>query len=537
MIMIFYPMVILKENFLDESSLGFSKVPRHLKMEQENKPNILVVDDLEPNVAFMEKIIRPLNVNIIKALSGMDALKKIRDVELALALIDVQMPDMDGLELATNILSDKSRDIVPVIFITAYAYDELHLEKFYESGIIDFITKPFHRSILTGKIKILLELYRQKHKILESEKMYRMLLDASPEGIVIMDVNGKIQELSTITSEIFGIQNKFDFIGQNIRLLFPRDEHEKLDAVIERTFNEGLTRNVEFILTRADQSQFMSEISTTLISERRGTPKAYMAIIRDISQRKNMEQQLIHAERLAGLGEMAAGIAHEINQPLNPISLGLENLLNEIGKRNLTGDDYFQKKARKIFDNIVRISYIIDHVRAFSRGQNDFILSAFDINESIRNGVSLISEQFKNKGIGVNLKLDEKIPPILGNTYKFEQVILNLLVNAKDALEEKQRSMKTEYKKFIEIRDYQENQTIFVEVKDNGTGIKSEEIDNIMIPFYTTKEFGKGTGLGLSISFGIIKEMDGKIEVESEFSIGTTIRILLPVKEGKDKKQ
>jgi len=507
-----------------------------VKIELENRPNILVVDDLESNVAFMEKIIRPLNVNVIKAFSGLDALKKIVDVELAMALIDVQMPDMDGLELATNILSDKSRDIVPIIFITAYAYDELHLEKFYESGIIDFITKPFHRSILIGKIKILLELYRQKQKIMESEKMYRMLLDASPEGIVIMDVTGKIQELSTIPSEIFGIQNKFDFIGQNIRMLFPKEEHEKLDKVIEKTLNEGLIRNVEFLLTRADQSQFISEISTTLISERSGNPKAYMAIIRDISQRKKMEQQLIHAERLAGLGEMATGIAHEINQPLNTISLGLENLLNEIGKRKQTDDDYFQKKSRKIFDNILRISYIIDHIRAFSRGQNEFILSTFDINESIRNGLSLISEQYKHKGIDLRMKLDEKIPPILGNTYKFEQVILNLLVNAKDALEEKQKTMKNDFQKFIEIKDYRENLTIFIEVKDNGIGIKSNEIDNIMFPFYTTKEIGKGTGLGLSISFGIIKEMNGNIEISSEYLTGTTIRICLPVKLEKGKK-
>jgi len=478
----------------------------------------------------MEKIIRPLNVNVIKAFSGKEALKKIRDLDLALAIIDVQMPEMDGLELATNILNDKSRDIVPIIFITAYAYDELHLEKFYESGIIDFITKPFHRSILTGKIKILLELYRQKHKILESEKMYRMLLNASPEGIVIMDETGKIQEISTITSEIFGIQNKFDFIGQNIRILFPSEEHERLDSVIEKTFEEGLTRNVEFILTRSDQSQFISEISTTLIHERRGKPKAYMAIIRDISQRKKMEQQLIHAERLAGLGEMATGIAHEINQPLNTISLGLENLLHEIGKRERVNDDYFQKKAQKIFDNIVRISYIIDHIRSFSRGQHEVILSTFDINESIRNGISLISEQFKHLGIDLLIKLDEKIPPILGNTYKFEQVILNLMINAKDALEERQKTIKTDFRKFIEISDFKENQTIVIEVKDNGIGIKSNEIDKIMFPFYTTKNFGKGTGLGLTISSGIIKEMNGNITITSKFSAGTTIKICLPLK-------
>ncbi|MEI6455694.1 MAG: response regulator [bacterium] len=506
-------------------------------MDPENKPNILIVDDIEANVSFMERIIRPLNVNMILAYSGEEALGKIRNTELALALIDVQMPEMDGLELAAHILGDRTRDMVPIIFVTAYAYDELHLEKFYKSGIIDFLVKPFQRSILTGKIRILLELYRQKQRILESEKMYRMLLNASPEGIVILDVRGRITELSSITSEIFGILNKVDFIGQHVRILFPKDEQSKLDGLLEKTLRGGMIRNVEFLLTRADQSQFISEISTTLISDRRGKPQSYMAVIRDISPRKLMEQKLIHAERLAGLGEMATGIAHEINQPLNTISLGIENLLEEIRKYEKIDQDYFQKKAKKIFDNITRISYIIDHVRTFSRGQDDFILTNFMINESIRNGLSLISEQFRHKGIGLTLELDNSVPPILGNPYKFEQVIMNVLVNAKDALEEKKKKTRKDFGMMISITSRHEQGMIVVEVTDNGIGIRAEEIQGIMLPFHTTKEPGKGTGLGLSISYGIIKEMHGDIEVKSQLSTGTTIRITIPAETEKGKTQ
>jgi PAS domain S-box-containing protein len=504
--------------------------------EPENKPNILIVDDIEANVAFLERIIQPLAVHPILAYSGEEALEKIRDTDLALALIDVQMPGMDGLELATRILKDRSRDMVPIIFVTAYAYDDLHLEKFYKSGIIDFIVKPFQRSILNGKIRILLELHRQKQNILESERMYRALLNASPEGIVILDGKSRITELSAMTLAIFGISNKQEFIGQHLRILFPREEHEKLDTLLGNLLPGKGSRNVEFLLNRADQSQFISEISATLITDRQGKPKSYMAVIRDISSRKIMEQKLIHAERLAGLGEMASGIAHEINQPLNTISLGLENLLDEIGKYETFSQDYFQKKAKKIFDNITRISYIIDHVRTFSRGQDDFIHINFNINESIRNGLSLVSEQFRHKGIGLELSLDDSLPSILGNPYKFEQVILNLLVNAKDALEEKNRSTRKNYHMMISIRTFQSGGTIITEVTDNGTGIRPQELQSILLPFHTTKEPGKGTGLGLSISFGIIKEMQGDLEVNSELSTGTTVRILLPVGAEKGKK-
>jgi len=501
-------------------------------MGDDLKPTILVVDDLEQNVYYLEEVMKPLNVNVIRALSGKEALIKIQGKELALALIDVQMPGMNGLELATIISKERGQDIVPMIFITAYVYNEFHLEKYYETGIIDFIIKPFQRTILLSKIKILLELDRQKRRIRESERMYRTLLNASPEGIIIMDIHGKIQEISDMASKIFGISAKNDFIGKNIRSLFPIEEHPRLQEVIDKTLKNNLTRDVEFILTKADQSQFISEISTTLIFPGEGVPGAFMTIIRDISSRKNMEQQLIHTERMASLGEMAAGIAHEINQPLNTISLGIENLLNEIENNKDIDDSYLRGKSDKIFDNISRIDYIVDHIRTFSRSSDGDVLSGFNLNNSIRDGIAMISGQFAHKGIEMIVHLDDTIPPVMGNTYKFEQIIINLLLNAKDALEEKQQSQKVELHKIIEIVSHHNSRLIYVEVKDNGIGIKAELLEKIMLPFFTTKEAGKGTGLGLSIVFGIVKEMHGNIKIKSDYLSGTTIQIVIPVQPG-----
>ncbi|NQV03410.1 MAG: response regulator [Bacteroidia bacterium] len=500
-------------------------------MENSGKPNILVVDDVEENVTFIEAIIKLLNVNIIKAYSGKDALLKIRDHELALALIDVQMPGMSGIELATTILAENNRELFPIIFITAHSSRGQNLEIFYKSGITDYIQKPFQKSILLSKINIFLELYRQKQKLSESEKMHRMLLNASPEGIVIMDITGCIQEISNIALNVLGVGNKDELTGKDIFTLFPEKEHPRFEEVVKRTLDEGLAQNVEFRMIKANQTQFIGEISTTLIRDSDGKPSAIMAIIRDISQRKLMEQQQIQTERMASLGEMATGIAHEINQPLNNISFGLDNLLAEIGKQVDIDPLYFEKKSQRIFDNIERIAYIIDHIRTFSKGQDDFMRTSFSINDSIRNGISMITEQFKQKGIDLVLNLDENIDPIVGNTYRFEQVILNLLLNAKDAIEERMRSSSTDFNKVIEINDFQDNNTIFIEVTDNGIGMPQGTIDHVMFPFYTTKESGKGTGLGLSISLGIIKELNGKLEVESEYMKGTTIRIVIPVEQ------
>ncbi|MFC2102487.1 PAS domain S-box protein [Bacteroidota bacterium] len=500
-------------------------------MEINSRPNILIVDDIEQNVEFIKVIIKGLPVNIIEAYSGKEALLKIQNHELALALIDVQMPEMNGIELAIRILKETHREIFPIIFITAYAPEEGNLDIFYKSGITDYIRKPFPKFILLSKVKVFLELYLQKQRLADSEKMSRMLLDASPEGIVIMDISGSIQEVSTIALKVLGTEDKNSLLGKNFSTLLPKTEHTHYKKIIQRTLKQNLEQNIELRMVRADGTQFMSEISTTLIYESHGNKSSVMAIIRDISQRKEAEQQQIQTERMASLGEMATGIAHEINQPLNNISFGLENLFTEIGKHPEFDTSYLEKKSKRIFDNVDRISYIIDHIRTFSQGQSDVMKTSFNINESIRNGVSMISEQFKQRGIDLILTLDDTVPAIHGNTHQFEQVILNLLLNAKDAIVEKIQKLSDTGEKTIRIVSYQNDNTICIEVTDSGIGMTPGTMSQVMFPFYTTKESGKGTGLGLSISLGIIKELNGTIEVESQYSRGTTLRIVVPVKQ------
>jgi signal transduction histidine kinase len=226
---------------------------------------------------------------------------------------------------------------------------------------------------------------------------------------------------------------------------------------------------------------------------------------------------------------MASGIAHEINQPLNTISLVMDNILFEAAKDENKGNNYLEKKSKKIFENITRIKNIIDHIRAFSRNHDDYILAGFDINLSINNAVAMINEQFKHLAISLNLQLEENLPFIIGNTFKFEQVILNLLSNAKDALLERKRKQLTDYDMLIEVKSFKENENLVIEIIDNGTGINEEDIEHIMLPFYTTKDTGKGTGLGLSISYQIIKKMDGTIELSNNVFYGTTFRITLKI--------
>ncbi|MEI6277297.1 MAG: PAS domain S-box protein [Prolixibacteraceae bacterium] len=387
---------------------------------------------------------------------------------------------------------------------------------------------------LSGVIQDVTE-RKQAELILQiSEEKYKTILNSSPDGILLIDMKGVITEVSEIGIELFGADSRDDLLGKDFYQFVPVDEKGVLRSIIEKTLTEGLAQNLELKFCKKNQSIFAGEISSTLIQDHEGIPFSFMFVVRDISHRKKMETKQMHADRMANLGEMAAGIAHEINQPLNIISMVMDKILFETAKEDIIDVEFLTNKSNKIFENIIRIRNIIDHIRAFSRSHDNFVLTAFDINLSIQNAVSLISEQFKHLGIAMKLQLDENIPQIVGNTYQFEQVIINLLTNAKDAVLEMKSHQEEQFDMCVVIHSYQENEFLIVEVVDNGIGINKEEIHNILLPFYTTKEEGKGTGLGLSICYQIIREMGGNIEISSENLQGSKIRIVLKIENRKE---
>jgi PAS domain S-box-containing protein len=363
-----------------------------------------------------------------------------------------------------------------------------------------------------------------------SEEKYRTMLNASPDGIFLIDLNGVITDVSEIGIELFGFENKTELIGKLFSGFINAEEKNSYAEIIEKTLNEGIAQNIEVGIRKKNQTLFLSEVSSTFMQGVDGKHFSFMIIIRDISQRKKSETKQIHADRMANLGEMASGMAHEINQPLNIISMVLDKILFETEKTDSINVEFLKNKSDKIFENISRIRNIIDHVRSFSRSQDAYISIAFDINTSIENALTMISEQFKHFGVNLRLQLQRNIPQILGNTYNFEQVIINLLTNAKDAVLERKSKQKDYEEMIIDIKTFQSNQSLVVEIIDNGIGIENTDFTNIMLPFYTTKEEGKGTGLGLSICYQIIKEMGGTIDITSDRYEGTKVKLMLDIR-------
>ena len=517
-----------------------------------NLPNLLIVDDNKVNLALLEAIVCRTNVTLIKAFSGAVALEKVRGIELALAIIDVRMPVMDGFELAKKLNQERLADKVPIIFLTAERSNEDDEFEGYDSGAVDYLYKPISKRVLLSKIKVFIDLHNQKQTIISetaklqkttdeliwtndalkiSEEKYRTMLNASPDGILLLGLNGVISEISEIGIELLSANNKDEIIGNNFLLFVPSHEKKSLQKMYETTMSEGICQNIEMQIKKKNKALFLGDISATLIQDVDGKPVSFMIIIRDISFQKEIKTRQIHADRMANLGQMASGIAHEINQPLNIISMVMDKILFDAAKSGNVEFEFLKNRSEKIFENITRISNIIDHVRIFSRSHDSYISTAFDINTTIENACSMLTEQFKHLQINLTLDLDRQIPRLTGNPHKFEQVIINLLVNAKDALIERAGNQDEYSDLRIGISTSEEDLFVVAEITDNGIGIDNESIQKVMLPFFTTKEEGKGTGLGLSICYQIIKEMNGNIDISSERYNGTKIKLMFDTQE------
>jgi C4-dicarboxylate-specific signal transduction histidine kinase len=244
---------------------------------------------------------------------------------------------------------------------------------------------------------------------------------------------------------------------------------------------------------------------------------------------KTRQQSIImQKSKLESLGELAAGIAHEINQPLGIMALALENLQVKFNK-GIATEKYRNEKINFVFENIFRIRKIIDHIRTFSRDSDTSTIGELDINRAVKRCLNLIGTQYLNHNIDIQLLLNDNTELAIGDTNAFEQVILNLLSNAKHSVDEKEAELiEVNYQKKITIKSFNKKDKVILIVEDNGLGIPKENINRIFDPFFTTKPEGVGTGLGLSIVFGIIKDMKGNIFVESEQSKFARFTIELP---------
>jgi len=221
-------------------------------------------------------------------------------------------------------------------------------------------------------------------------------------------------------------------------------------------------------------------------------------------------------------------MAHEINQPLNVIQVCADFFLKMVKKGIPISDEDLKSMANDISSNVQRAAGIIKHMRDFAR-QSEVVRTKVNINDPIKDVFSVLGHQLKVHQIELEIDLDPDVPYIMAEHNRLEQVFINLVTNAVDAMDEKGRKLGDQnWNRLLKIKSFPENNQVVVIVSDTGTGMPQEVIDKIFEPFFTTKDVGKGTGLGVSISYGIVQDYDGTINVESEIGKGTTFELRFP---------
>jgi histidine kinase len=232
---------------------------------------------------------------------------------------------------------------------------------------------------------------------------------------------------------------------------------------------------------------------------------------------------------MATLGEMATGVAHELNQPLSVIKTASRFFMRKIAKNEKIEDEVMSTMAGEIDSYVDRATKIINHMRQFGR-QSDVSLEKVQINDVLDRALEILGQQLKVRGIEVEWDLAADLPLVLADPDRLEQVFINLLINARDALDEKWQSQSLQKgEKKITLRTSRDGTFITVEIADTGPGIPAAMLERIFEPFFTTKKVGQGTGLGLSISYGIIKDCKGSIRAVSRANEGASFIIKFPI--------
>jgi len=338
------------------------------------------------------------------------------------------------------------------------------------------------------------------NELRESEERYKKLVDSISDAVILVDSQKNILSWNSGAQKIFGYCLE-EVAGSKINMLF----YKARDA------GDSDILDGETVFKRKDGSNFPGLISNKPLQDRLNAGN--VLVIKDIKEQKemaNLETRLIQSEKLFMLGKLAAGVAHEINNPLTTISLHTQIMLKK------TWDEKTDSRLKIINKETNRAARIVKRLLEFAH-QSEPKINSVDINREIDNLLNVLEPQLKGTKITTDLT---HLPFIMADREQIQQVIMNMLTNSIQSItRDGEISIKTAVK-----RDH-----IEIGIKDNGCGISHDNIGRIFDPFFTTKMPGEGTGLGLSICYGIIKKHNGVIDVKSEVGIGTTFTIKLPI--------
>ncbi|WP_300455781.1 ATP-binding protein [Desulfobacula sp.] len=345
------------------------------------------------------------------------------------------------------------------------------------------------------------EVNRQTEAVVKSEAKYRSLVESAEDFIFTVDPYGKFQSMNSFTSIFFKCRAE-DYMGKGLSSLFPKKMSNSLQPLIRDVFERGKSIRKEFRLD-LDGVQIVVDANMVPVRSETSDVTSVLCIARDITEDKKLERHLIHTEKLASLGVLAAGIAHEINNPLGVI-LGFSDLM--LRKKDKFSQDYRDLKI--IERQGLHCKEIVENLLGFVRTGEDHNDRQTDLNRCLEDAIRIVKHRFDKEGISLSTEFPDTIPMVKGDSRKLQQVFLNLINNAADAMPQGGG---------LAIRTFMDTHLhmVAVQFQDDGVAIEDKDIAHIFEPFFTTKPDGKGTGLGLFVSYGIITGLGGIMECET----------------------
>ncbi len=380
----------------------------------------------------------------------------------------------------------------------------------------------FLNQISTG-LAISIENSRLLDGIKQSEEKYRTVVESVLDGVLVVGEDFRFKYVNEKLAEILGY-SIVELMGMDFRNYLDEGSKQLVsDRYVRRQKGEEVPPRYEFNVLRKEGEIRNVEISSTIVRDSKGNVNT-VAFIKDVTEKKKMEEQMIQNEKLRALGEMASGVAHDFNNALAAI-LGNTQLLL------YTAKDEELKESLRVIEKVARDSaQTVRRLQDFTRKRGHQEIFKLDINSIVKDAIEIAKPKWKDEVQGRGILIEmvtnfDDIPPVLGNAFEMREIVTSMIFNAIEAMPEGGK---------IEIQTFQRKEKVCIQISDTGMGMTEEVKKKVYEPFFTTKPFSN-TGLGLSMSYGIIKRLGGEIEVESKVGKGTAFTILLPVGlEGKE---
>jgi len=512
-------------------------------------PAILLVDDIPANLRVLYESLHGRDYKLFIANGGEQALEVARKSHPDLVLLDIMMPDMDGFEVCRRLKQDPATAGIAVIFLSALD-DTADKIRGLQLGAVDYVTKPFNPDEVAARVETHCKILRLERQLANRNRQLELvrdrILSSMAEGIVGLDADGRVSFVNPAAERILGV-TAHDILARELSDWEP----PTLPQVIRRVLLKPSEISVdELTLPRPNASALPIELRIAPISENEQV-KGAVLVLRDLSERRQVEaklhrtsdelreshsklqqaqMQLFQAAKLESVGRLAAGVAHEVKNPLAIIQLGLDYL-----EASLQHDPVATEVRRDMLHAVSRADTVVRGLLDFSR-ERALDLRPHAINQILKESLKLVRHELTQRNIGLETALSEALPDRHFDADKMQQVFLNLFMNAMHAMDHdgvlsinSALTQVTDADLGTHARDTgfaAGDRLIRVVIEDSGPGIKPEDLSRLFDPYFTTKRQGEGTGLGLSVTRNIVTLHQGSIDLDNRGGGGASAVLL-----------